>query len=291
MRLGILGAAAWDWLVGEPAPEYHPVVWMGQQVSALEEHLYADDTLRGALLAAAVVPTWAVAGALMGRTVGTGTAVAARSLAVHARSVAWALKLSLEEGREAVGMMVGRDVTHLDEAGVIRACVESVAEGACDGVIAPLFYGALGGGAGAMAYRAVNTLDSMVGHNDGRYAHFGTASAKLDDALNLVPARLTGMLLCASAPMVGLDGENAWRTYHRDRHQHPSPNSAHGMAAMAGALGIRLCGPAHYDGEAMDKPWLGDALTQPTVEHIHQSVELMLRAHLLAVGLFTVLAP
>lgn len=270
-----------DWGVGEPPEHLHPVVAMGRQIKYLEKHLYADKMINGVALAAGVVLPWALAGKLMGRLPAITVSLAARSLAVHARSVAWGLEHSLEEGQRAVANMVGREVSVLDREGVIRACVESVAESVCDAVVAPLFYGAIFGGAGAMAYRAINTLDSMVGHRDERYEQFGKASARLDDVMGFVPARISGVAIVAASAFYGHDPRRAMEIYLRDNGQHPSPNSAHGMAAMAGALGLRLGGPVCYEGQWTDKPWIGDEVNQPDITHIHQAVELMVGAHML----------
>ena len=187
--------------------------------------------------------------------------LAAKQLRVEAHRVYDALRdEGLEAGRRAVSMIVGRDTACLDEAGVVRAAVETVAENTSDGVVAPLVFMALGGGAGALLYKAVNTMDSMVGYTNDRYRYLGTAAARLDDVLNWIPARMTGVLMCLVAPLVGLDGAGAWRIFLRDRKKHASPNSAHPEAACAGALGVELAGPASYFGVLHDKPTIGDGL-------------------------------
>ena len=185
--------------------------------------------------------------------------VAARQLRIEARKVYVALRdEGLLAARTAVSMIVGRDTQALDEAGVVRATVETVAENTSDGVVAPLLFMGLGGAPAGMLYKAVNTMDSMVGYRNERYRFFGTAAARLDDVLNWLPARLTGALMCLVAPLVGLDGRGAWRVFLRDRLKHASPNSAHPEAACAGALGVRLAGPASYFGVLHDKPTIGD---------------------------------
>lgn len=187
--------------------------------------------------------------------------LAAKQLRVEARRVYDALQdKGLEAGRRAVSMIVGRDTACLDEAGVVRAAVETVAENTSDGVVAPLVFMALGGSAGALLYKAVNTMDSMVGYTNDRFRYLGTAAARLDDVLNWIPARTTGVLMCLVAPLVGLDGAGAWRIFLRDRKKHASPNSAHPEAACAGALGVELAGPASYFGVLHDKPTIGDNL-------------------------------
>ncbi len=185
--------------------------------------------------------------------------LAAKQLRIEALRVADALENEgLVAARTAVSMIVGRDTAELDEAGVVRAAVETVAENASDGVVAPLLFMAVGGAPAGVLYKAVNTMDSMVGYKNDRYRYFGTVAARLDDLLNWVPARLTGVLMCLVAPLVGLDGAGAWRIFLRDRRKHASPNSAHPEAACAGALGVRLAGPASYFGVVHDKSYIGD---------------------------------
>ena len=175
-------------------------------------------------------------------------------------------------------MIVGRDTKSLDRAGIIRAAVETVAENTADGVIAPLFYMALGGAVGAMAYKAVNTMDSMLGYRNEQYQYFGTAAARLDDVAGFVPARLSGLLLVAATKLTGLDAEGAWRIFCRDRYAHKSPNSAQSESACAGALGVRLAGDAVYFGRKVSKPYIGDATREIEAEDIVRSVRLMYAA-------------
>ncbi len=202
--------------------------------------------------------------------------LAGRQLRIEALRVRDALAGDgLEAGRAAVSMIVGRDTANLDEAGVIRAAVETVAENASDGVVAPMLFMALGGAPAGVLYKAVNTMDSMVGYRNERYQHFGTAAARLDDVLNWIPARLTGVLMCVVAPLVGLDGREAWRIYLRDRRKHASPNSAHPEAACAGALGVRLAGPASYFGVMHDKPTIGDDRRPIELDDITRSCHLL----------------
>lgn len=212
--------------------------------------------------------------------------LAARQLGIEALRVRDALeKDGLDAARTAVSMIVGRDTQNLDEAGVIRAAVETVAENASDGVVAPLLFMALGGTPAGVLYKAVNTMDSMVGYKNERYRHFGTAAARLDDVLNFVPARLTGALMCVTAPLVGLDGKGAWRIFWRDRKKHASPNSAHPEAACAGALGVQLAGPASYFGVLHDKPTIGDDLRPPSPADITASTRLLAATSLAAFAL------
>ena len=185
--------------------------------------------------------------------------LATKSLAAESRKVYDALKTGdLDQARYAVSMIVGRDTALLDEAGVARAAVETVAENASDGVIAPLIFLAIGGAPLGMFYKAANTMDSMVGYKNDQYLYFGRAAAKFDDILNLIPARVAGVLMCLGGAAAGYDGKNAWRIFIRDRKNHKSPNSAHTEAACAGALQLRLAGPNYYFGQLVDKPYIGD---------------------------------
>lgn len=191
--------------------------------------------------------TWAWAGIALA----AWPALAQRSLYQHVAPVWHALEAGdLAMARRAVGRIVGRDTDPLDEAGVARAATESLAESFCDGVVAPLFWLMLGGLAGVWAYKAVNTADSLIGHREEPFAMFGWAAARFDDLLNLVPARLSGLLLCVA-------GGGGWRVLWRDHARHASPNAGWPEAAMAGALGIRLAGPIRYDGVPHVKPWIG----------------------------------
>lgn len=193
---------------------------------------------------------------------------------------------TLEEARKAVSRIVGRDTDRLDEAGVAKAAVETVAENASDGVIAPLLFLALGGAPLGIFYKAVNTMDSMVGYKNDRYLYFGRAAARLDDLLNLIPARLAGVLMCLTAKPAGFDGKNAWRIFFRDRKKHKSPNSAHTEAACAGALGIELAGGNYYFGKLVDKPAIGDSLRPVESTDILRANRLMYATAFLAMVLF-----
>lgn len=185
--------------------------------------------------------------------------LAAKSLRVESMKVQEALEQEgLEAGRRAVSMIVGRDTRDLTEEGVIKAAVETVAENTSDGVTAPLFYMILAGPLGGIAYKAVNTMDSMVGYKNETYQYFGTCAARLDDAANFIPARLSALFMIAAAFLAGYDGKNAWRIFKRDRKKHKSPNAAHTEAVMAGALNVRLAGDAWYFGKLFKKPFIGD---------------------------------
>ncbi len=196
--------------------------------------------------------------------------IAAHDLARHSMAVFSALVASdLDEARRRVAKIVGRDTQQLDEAGVVRAAVESVAESTVDGVTAPLFFAAIAGPVGAMVYRAVNTLDSMFGHQDDRYRHFGWAAARIDDLANYLPARLTAPLMCLAAARASiLSARHALRILLRDGRKHASPNAGLAEAAMAGALGVQLGGVNYYDGQPLEKPTIGDPLMPLSRCHI-----------------------
>lgn len=183
----------------------------------------------------------------------------------------------LPGARRAVSMIVGRDTQQLDEAGITRAAVETVAENTSDGVIAPMLYLAFGGPAAGFLYKAVNTMDSMVGYKNERYLYFGRAAAKLDDLVNYIPARLSAFLMIAAAYLAGkeFDGARAMKIYRRDNRKHASPNSAQTEAVCAGALGIRLAGDTSYFGKVVRKPFIGDARRQTEAEDIPRANRLM----------------
>ena len=271
-----------DLLLGDPAwlTPMHPVVLMGRAISALEKRLRAlfpksdrGEEAAGALLALVMsVGTYVLcklairlADSLFPplsfalEVIWCWQALAVRDLKVEALRVQTALENEgLDAARQAVSRIVGRDTAALDEHGVVRAAVETVAENFSDGCVAPLVYMLLGGAPLALCYKAVNTMDSMVGYKNARWLHFGRVPAKLDDAANYLPARLSALLLIAAAKLCGEDAASAWRIWKRDRRRHASPNSAQCESAMAGALGLRLCGPASYFGEPVSKPWIGD---------------------------------
>lgn len=204
------------------------------------------------------------------------SALAARSLHRESRNVRLALERDgLSAGRTAVSMIVGRDTKTLDEAGVIRAAVETVAENTSDGVIAPMLYLAVGGCTGGWLYKAINTMDSMVGYKNEAYLYFGRAAAKLDDAVNFIPARLSAWFLLASCVLFRMHPWRAYTIYRRDRRRHASPNAAHTEAVVAGALGVRLAGDASYFGKTVKKAFIGDPVRPIAREDIRLAARLM----------------
>lgn len=263
----------------------HPVIWTGRLIGALDRRWNrgAAPRLRGIaaiLLAAgiAALAGYAVERALPGGWIGAAIIVllatvglAQRSLHTHVRGVARALDgEGLEAGRASVARIVGRDVATLDAGGVARAAIESLAESFSDGVVAPAFWFLVGGLPGLFAYKAVNTADSMIGHLSERHRDFGWAAARLDDLLNLIPARIAGTLLC-------LGSMGGWRVMVRDAAKHASPNAGWPEAAMAGALALRLGGPVHYDGEAEPRPWFGDGADPAGAADIGRALAVYLR--------------
>ena len=194
-------------------------------------------------------------------------------------------KGDLPAARRAVARIVGRDTQNLTAAGVTRAAVETVAENASDGVIAPLLYMLLGGAPLALTYKAINTMDSMLGYKNEKYLYFGRCAAKLDDAANWLPSRLAALLWVAAAALTGNSACGAWRIWRRDRRRHASPNSAQTESACAGALGVQLAGPAYYFGEYYDKPTIGDPLREIEPRDILRANRMMYAESLLALVL------
>lgn len=206
--------------------------------------------------------------------------LAARCLQVESSKVWKQLTAgSLEGARKAVSMIVGRDTEHLTEEGVAKAAVETVAENTSDGVIAPMLYTVLGGPVLGFLYKAVNTMDSMVGYKNEKYLHFGRAAAKLDDVVNFLPARISALLMIGAAFISGksYNGKQAWRIWRRDNRKHASPNSAQTESVCAGALGIRLAGDASYFGKVVKKPYIGDSTRAVEPEDIRRTNRLMNR--------------
>lgn len=299
-------AFALDAVLGDPRWLPHPVVAMGRVISWAEPRLraaFSDSPAgrrRAGRVLAAGLPVisfclvWAVLAPLGAISPAARFAVevylcyqllAACELRRQSLAVAHALRAGgLVAARRAVGMIVGRDTSVLDAAGCIRAAVETVAENASDGVVAPLLYMMVGGAPLAAAYKAVNTLDSMLGYKNERYIDFGRASARLDDAANWIPARATALCMVAAAPLAGLDAAGAFRVWRRDRAAHLSPNAGQPESAAAGALGVRLNGPGVYGGVLVQKPYVGDATRQIEPDDIARVCRLMYAASILALA-------
>jgi adenosylcobinamide-phosphate synthase len=267
---GLIAGVIVDAAIGDPR-RGHPVAAFGRAAQAIERASYAGRRDRGAAFAAccvALATAPAAAGARLSRgrpgvqlaltATCTWTVIGAKSLAAEAERIRLALLAGdLEAARRILPSLCGRDPAGLDEAGICRAVVESLAENSSDAIVAPLLWGALGGDAGLLAYRAVNTLDAMVGHRSPRYQEFGWAAARLDDVVNWPAARLTALLAAACAPLAGGQPQAAWRTARSDGPRHPSPNAGWCEAAFAGALGVRLGGALSYSGRTEHRPELG----------------------------------
>lgn len=202
--------------------------------------------------------------------------LAVKSLKVESMKVYKELKKGdLPAARRAVSMIVGRDTQNLDEAGVTKAAVETVAENTSDGAVAPMLFLLIGGAPLGFAYKAVNTMDSMIGYKDEKYLYIGRVAAKADDVVNYIPARISALLMIGAAFLTGLDGKQAWKIFRRDRYNHASPNSAQTEAVCAGALQIQLAGDAYYFGKLYKKKYIGDPLKGVTPEDIPRAVRLL----------------
>jgi adenosylcobinamide-phosphate synthase len=284
--VGLLAGYALDAVLGDPR-RFHPVAGFGQAAGALERRLYAPNRRAGAAFTAVAVGAPVAAGlaaSLLTRrqpvaraalvAAATWTVLGGRTLRRESAVMAGHLeRADLAAARGRLNHLCGRDPSALGESELARATVESVAENTSDAVVAPLLWGGLAGLPGLLGYRAANTLDAMVGHRSQRYARFGTPSARLDDLLNLLPSRLTGLLTIAAAPVVGGEHAEAMRVWRRDRNDHPSPNAGQCESAMAGALGVRLGGRNIYFGRTETRPFLGDG-PRPSAGHLRRAGRL-----------------
>ena len=282
----------------------HPVTWIGRLISLLDRswnRSVAAPAIRriagvaaalsvigpcvalGWIVQAVLSPEW---GSAMILGILAWPMVALRSLYDHVAAVAQPLQSGdIDAARLAVAQIVGRDPTTLDEAGIARAAIESLAENASDGIVAPVFWGALFGLPGILGYKAINTLDSMIGHRSERHEAFGWAAARIDDVANFIPARLTGFLFVLLAPRRA----EALSCMTRDARRHRSPNAGWPEAAMAGALGVRLSGPRIYHGSITNEPWLNEGARDPAAADIGEGLAVYRRAMLLLAGLLAIL--
>ena len=303
----VLGGFVLDALFGDPAWLPHPVVYMGKAIAKLEKFLRPrlPKTPQGELLGGAIVAfclpvgtflltglvCWGAARLhpLLGLAVQMfwcGQALAARGLVQESTNVYKELKKpDLPGARKAVSRIVGRDTAELTAEGVTKAAVETVAENASDGVIAPLLYMLIGGAPLALTYKAINTMDSMLGYKNEKYLYFGRVPAKLDDVANYIPSRLAGLLWVAAAAFTHNDAKGAWKIWRRDRRRHASPNSAQTESACAGALGVQLAGPAYYFGQYYPKLTIGDALRPIEPEDILRANRMMVAESILALAI------
>jgi adenosylcobinamide-phosphate synthase len=310
-------AVAFEACLGYPQGVFraigHPVIWIGRLLARADRCLNHEDrsfaarrTLGFLALLLLLALAWGAATLFSLGLVAlqlpraasfaltaliASSLIAQRSLDAHVLAVADALDAGLEAGRAAVAKIVGRDVARLDEAGIARAAIESLAENFSDGVVAPAFWLALGGLPGGVCYKAINTADSMIGHRTQRHEAFGFAAAKLDDLVNFVPARISALLIAAAAFLVpGVSPRTAFRTVRQDARGHASPNAGWPEAALAGALGVQLGGPRAYAGVAIGDAWIG-AGKEPSRQDIRRALRLYRWAcgvHLAALTLIAV---
>lgn len=296
-----------DLLVGDPHQIPHPICAIGNLISFLQKKLLKEQDSNqkklqkgvqlvvGVLFSTFLVVILLLWGAywihpLLGffmETIMTWQILAIKSLKTESAKVYTALQeKGLVEARKAVSMIVGRDTQNLDEAGVIRAAVETVAENTSDGVIAPMLYLAIGGPVLGFLYKAINTMDSMVGYKNDKYLYFGRAAAKLDDVVNFIPARISAeLMIWACVFGKEFDGRRARAIHRRDHGNHSSPNSAQTESVCAGALGIRLAGPSYYFGKLVEKPYIGDAIREIEREDILRVHRLLLGTAVLGEGI------
>lgn len=310
--LSVIAGFVLDCLLGDPLGALHPVALIGKMIAFLEKKLRGrfPDTPKGQRSAGALMALLVVLLGTLGGAVPLALAwlvhpwayflvssflcwqcFAARCLMTEAKKVTAALNgEGLEAGRRQVATLVGRDTENLTRTQVIKATVETVAENTSDGVIAPLFWMALGGAAGGLFYKSINTMDSMVGYKNERYLHFGRFAARLDDAVNYIPSRLSALAMIAGAFVLKMDGSNAFRIWKRDRRKHASPNSAQTESACAGALHIQLGGSASYFGRIVEKPTIGDPDRTPEDEDVDRACRLMYGTSFLLVIVYCIFA-
>lgn len=281
----------------------HPVEWIGQIIAAIDAATNegVSRRMKGAValfVAVALTAAITVPLALWLRSLESGwiaeallasTLLSQKSLEDHVRAVASGLRQSLAKGREAVAQIVGRDARKLDSSDVAKGAVESLAENFSDGTVAPLFWLLVAGLPGIAIYKTVNTADSMIGYRNKKYEEFGWASARTDDLLNLLPARLSGWLIVAVAALLPrISGKKALSVMARDARKHASPNAGWPEAAMAGAIGVRLGGPRSHDGKKIDLPWMGDGKAELSEADIEQGLRLYNAALNLLTGLVVI---
>ncbi|MGW6427073.1 cobalamin biosynthesis protein [Nocardia sp. NPDC055053] len=277
--VGLMLGFALDRVFADPR-RWHPVAGFGSAAAALEQVTYADDRRAGVVHEVVAVGSvvgigvLAARGGVLATALATWTALGGRSLARAGQAMAERLDAGdIDGARELLPSLCGRDPSVLDADGLARAALESVAENTADATVAPLLWGAVAGVPGLLGYRAVNTLDAMVGYRNERYLRFGWAAARTDDLANVVPARVTGLITAALAPLVGGTPAAAWRAWRRDAAKHPSPNAGVVEASMAGALGVRLGGRTQYRHGAELRPTLGDG-PAPTTADLRRAVRM-----------------
>ena len=275
--VGIAVGFAADLAAGDPA-RHHPVAGFGSVAARIEQVIYRDHRLSGTIYAAALVLGASALGVCAGSALAiaglTWTVIGGTSLRRTASAIADRIEAGDVDGaRELIPWLCGRDPQSLDADGIVRAALESVAENTSDATVAPLLWGAVAGGAGLAGYRAANTLDAMVGYRNARYERFGWAAARIDDVLNYVPARVSGLLIVACAPLVGGSSREAIMAWRRDSSAHPSPNAGVVESTMAGALGVQLGGETVYAHGVELRPYLGRG-SVPEVGDLRRAIRL-----------------
>lgn len=286
-----------DLIIGDPYSMPHPIRMIGNLISALEKKIrvkFSENLRKGGAILSLIVVTVSTAiplllliffykiNLLLGAVIEGVMCfflIAAKCLCQESMKVCRAAENGdIEAARKAVSMIVGRDTECLDKSGIIKAAVETVAENTSDGVTAPIMYMGIGGAPLGFFYKAINTLDSMIGYKNEKYADIGRFAAKLDDVMNFFPSRTTALIMVFISPILGLNPRNAFRIWRRDRRKHASPNSAQTESACAGALGIRLAGDAYYFGELYKKEFIGDELRRIECNDIRRANRLMFAA-------------
>lgn len=307
-----------DCIFGDPQGFPHPVRFIGSLISLLEKLLLHEKNpnrlkrlLGGVLVLIVLAVTGGVTFGIVFasyyfeyRYFGTkfisifvmslisASCIASRDLMDAAMKVCRPLiRDNIQEARQAVAMIVGRDTEFLDGEGIARAAVETVAENTNDGVIAPIFFLFLGGPVGGMLYKAINTMDSMIGYKNRKYGYFGTAAARLDDIAGFIPARLSALLMVVAAFILRFDSANAWRIFIRDRYKHASPNSAQCESVCAGALELRLAGDAYYSGTLVKKEYIGDPIREIAPGDIIRACKLMYGTVILMLAVIAAFLP
>ncbi len=288
-----------DFIIGDPQSRFHPIRWMGKAISLLEpkfRRLPVNSLFAGAFFSISLILCTWLMGALIVKAAGfihpiVKTVVetlifyyciSAKALVDEADGVAESLRQDdLIGAKKKLCFIVGREVDRLDEKGVVRAAVETVAENLVDGVLSPLFFAAIGGAPLAMAYKMVNTLDSMVGYKNERYIRFGKTAARIDDIANFLPARLCVPIIALSAEILSSKGKDAWDTAVKEGPNHLSPNAGYSEAAFAGALGVKLGGPNYYHGQLVEKPYIGQRCKDAQTADIDRANLMMILCCLL----------
>lgn len=295
-----------DWLIGDPEMLPHPVRLFGKCITWVDRNFRRTgstpqyELLTGGLLAVGLpVAAYCLTVVLLKQAprkhlfFGGGleimlaaSCLATRNLIDEASQVIAMLEAhDIPAAQAQVARIVGRDTHRLDVSQISRAVIETLAESLADGIIAPLFYLALGGVPAALAYKAINTMDSMIGHKNDRYWYFGKMAARLDDFVNILPSRMSALLLCAATSVVpGANGKRAWESWLSDGSKHESPNSGQPESAMAGALGVRLGGANWYDGEKVENPVIGEQFDPPSISHARAAIKMTAAASILGCG-------